>query len=388
MATLLAGSSSRADTSGTVEPRAASGDSGAPCAPAQGAPSHSCTGRPACEGAPEAPPSALHRSAAVAAGLVPGLLLHGAGSFVLGRPCTAQRLLAAEGIGLGLLAVGGSAIVLGGAARDIVGPAAALSIAGLGLFGVSALADLYSVTAPDEGWGTAPTRIPRWETSLGYRYVYDPEFSYRHFVLNKFDFRSNGWRLSPSLWASPDDANRRMRMEAALRPWGPTPDTRARDGSFWDTELALTHHRFASERFTVTTVEAFTLGRFDLERVDAGLNGSFADFGVGAAIQVYDWDTDPGDRQSTSMLLARFGFGAYLGEQAPSGGYVLAYYDHRHDGYAGGLLNLGVGSGVAGHFGIESVYYLSDHYGLEVDAELGSAWVAGLSARFRAGGAP
>ena len=87
------------------------------------------------------------------------------------------------------------------------------------------------------------------------------------------------------------------------------------------------------------------------------------------------------------MLLARFGFGAYLGEQSPSGGYVLAYYDHRHDGYAGGLLNLGVGSGVAGHLGLESVYYFDDHYGLELEAQFGSAWVAGLSARFRAGGA-
>jgi hypothetical protein len=386
MATLLASSSPRAEPSNGTEGRAGSVDSGAACTATEGMARASCSAPPACDEAPHVPPSALRRSAAVVAGLVPGLLVHGAGSFVLGRPCTAQRLLAAEGLGIGLLAIGGGAIVLSGAARDIVGPAAALSIAGLGLFGISALADIYSVTAPEGGWGRPPTGVPRWETSLGYRYVYDPQFSYRHFLVDRIDFRSGRWRLSPSVWMSSEDANERMRLVTAFRPWGPTPNERARDGSFLDAELALTHHRFARESFAITTVEAFAFGRLDLARVDAGLSGSFADFGAGAATQVYDWESDAGARQSTTLLLSRFGFGAYLGSQAPSGGYVLAYYDHRHDGYAGGLLNLGVGSGVAGHFGLESVYYFDDHYGLELEAQFGSAWVTGLSARFRAGG--
>ncbi|MBN1605815.1 MAG: hypothetical protein JW940_04240 [Polyangiaceae bacterium] len=388
LATLLTSSPARAEPSDMADRGAGSDNDGAECTATEDQVRRSCGANPACNAAPEDPPTVLHRSAAVAAGLVPGLLVHGAGSFVLGRPCTARRLLAAEGIGIGLLAVGGGAIVLSGAARDIVGPAAALSIAGLGLFSLSALADLYSVTAPQGGWGKAPTGVPRWETSLGYRYVYDPQFSYRHFLVDTMHVRAGRWRLSPSVWMSSDDANERMRLVTALRPWGPTPDERARDGSFADAEFALTHHRFAREGFDITTVEAFALGRFDLERFDAGLSGSFADFGVGAATQVYDWETDAGNRQSTTMLLARFGFGAYLGKQAPSGGHVLVYYDHRHDGYAGGFLNLGVGSGVAGHFGLQSVYYFDDRYGLQLEAQLGSAWVAGLSARFRAGGAP
>lgn len=331
-------------------------------------------------------PSLLHRSAAVATAVVPGVLVHGAGSYVLGRPCTAKRLLLAEGVGLGFLAVGGGAIVLSGAARDIVGPAAALSVVGIGLFGLSALADLYSVTAPEGGWGNGPTVVPRWESSLGYRYVYDPQFSYRHFLVNALDARFGHLRLSPSLYATPDDANERMRLLTAFRPWGATVNERATDGSFLDAELALTHHRFAREGFDITTVEAFVRGRVDLERYAADLSGSFAEFGLGAATEVYDWEVEPSVRQSETMLLGRFGFGAYLGKQAPSGGHVLAYYDHRHDDYAGGLLILGVGSGVAGHFGLESVYFLDDQFGLELQLQYGSAWVAGLSVRLRAGG--
>lgn len=43
-----------------------------------------------------------------AAALLPGLVLHGAGHWLAGDRATAWRLLAAQGTGLGLLAVGGA----------------------------------------------------------------------------------------------------------------------------------------------------------------------------------------------------------------------------------------------------------------------------------------
>ena len=57
------------------------------------------------------------------------------------------------------------------------------------------------------------------------------------------------------------------------------------------------------------------------------------------------------------MLLARFGFGMYLGDPAERGGEVVVYYDHRHDDFAAGLKLTGLGSGIPGHFGAEARYY-------------------------------
>jgi hypothetical protein len=67
---------------------------------------------------------------------------------------------------------------------------------------------------------------------------------------------------------------------------------------------------------------------------------------------------------------------------------VRAYYDHRHDGFAAGLLTPGLGSGVIGHFGLDGVYYLSRYWGLRAEAQIGAAAVAGLSGLFRFGGDP
>ncbi|HEX9296319.1 MAG TPA: hypothetical protein VF881_10800, partial [Polyangiaceae bacterium] len=76
---------------------------------------------------------------AVAAAIVPGLVVHGSGHFVAGDPQTARRLLLLEGLGFGTLAVGFIPIVASGASRRLVGPAAALTIGGVGLFAITAL---------------------------------------------------------------------------------------------------------------------------------------------------------------------------------------------------------------------------------------------------------
>jgi len=46
----------------------------------------------------------------------------------------------------------------------------------------------------------------------------------------------------------------------------------------------------------------------------------------------------------------------------------------------------GLGSGVAGHFGVEGLMYLDKRWGLLVDAQVGSAWLGGISLLFRQGG--
>ncbi len=324
---------------------------------------------------------------ATTATFVPGLVVHGAGHMVAGETRTGLRLLAIEGVGLGLLTAGFVPIVLTGASRRVIGPAAALSVAGVGLFAISFLGDLYGVLAPAGGTG-APFRIaPIVQTSLGYRYVYDPVFEYRHFLVQDIDYRTGPWRIHPSAWFAFDDTNARLRAEFAYRFIGPRPTGAppAADGTYIDLQGALTRHNFTSNRFATTTGEIAVAGRLDMARIDPFLRGSFSEMSFGVAMQAYSYRLDNTTADLSDLLLARFAFGMYLGWPGRPRGEALVYYDHRHDGYAAGLKMSGLGSGVAGHFGAAARFYFTDHWGVAADAAVGSAYVTGMSILFRHG---
>jgi hypothetical protein len=319
--------------------------------------------------------------------VLPGLFVHGAGHIAGGDSKTGARLLALEGVGLGLLAAGFVPIVLTGTSRRVVGTAAALSIVGVGLFAISFLADVYGMAAPAGGFGAPPVFTPILQTALGYRYVYDPVFSYRQFLVQDIDVRTGPWRLHPSAWFALDDTNSRLRAHVAYRLTGPMPSNRpaSRDGSFVDIEGALTRHAFTSNRFAMTTAEIAIAGRFDMGRVGPSLRGSFAEMGVGVALQVNAYDTTAATADVEDLLLARFGYGMYIGRIGRPRGEMTVYYDHRHDEFTAGLKTGGLVSGVAGHFGIAAHLYMSDHWGLAAEAAVGSAYLTGLSVLFRHG---
>lgn len=332
------------------------------------------------------PPSPGRRVLAAGAALVPGVLVHGSGNLVLGRTQTAGRLLLLQGVGIGLAGAGAAIIVGTGAARDYVGLGASLAIVGGGLLTTSLLADLYSVLTPTGGLGADPGWLPILEAELGYAYVYDPQFAYRNFAVNRLHARLDGWRLSPSLWASPNDANQRFRAELAYRFFGPRPESKHANGNFAEAEVAFTEHRFGFEDFRLTTFEASVKTRWDLKTYDSHLAGAFVDLSLGLGNQLYDFGPVPGGVSSSRLLLGGFGFGLYLGDQSPTGGYVRIYYDHRHDGFAAGTLAGGVGSGAIGHFGVDGLYYFARHWGVRAEAQRGSAMVLGVSGLFRFGG--
>jgi hypothetical protein len=320
----------------------------------------------------------------IGAAIVPGIVVHGTGHWVAGKPETARRLLAAEGAGIGLVLLGGVPIVLTGANRYLTGPAAALVVTGVGMFAVSFLADLYGVAAPSGGFGRPLTAEPLVSTQIGYAYIYDPQFDYRSFVTHRLDIWFNQWRLSPSAWFAMNDRHASWRLLGAWRGYGPTArdSRRAPDGSFLEPRLALGYQHYGSEGFRVGSAEASLNGRYDLRRFDANLTGSFAELGLGWALQAFDFDA-PGRRfgaDTADLLLARFAFGMYFGS---AGSELSFYYDHRHDDYAAGLKVSGLGSGVIGHFGLNGRWFLHDQWGIEVIGEVGSAYLSALSVVFR-----
>jgi hypothetical protein len=325
------------------------------------------------------PPFGPRRGAlSAAAAVVPGVLIHGSGHFAGGDRRTAGRLLAAQGVGLGAMVAGLGALAATGASRRVVSPFILLIAAGAGLFSTSALADLYGVLAPPGGTGAAPAAPPALEAAGGALYVRNPVFDRRWLAATALEARSGRWRLSPRLFGSADGQTLRAELPASYRLWDS-------GRSFADLRGALVHHRDGDERapFDITQAEMSLDGRSALDAFAPSLAGSFLEWGAGLAIGGIHYGGRVGALEPTDLLLGRFGFGFYLGPATAPRGEVLVAYDHRHDGFAGGLKIPGLGSGTAGHFGVTGSIYFGERWGVRALAEAGSAHVIGLSLVYR-----
>lgn len=330
----------------------------------------------------EQEPSGNRRALATTVAVFPGILVHGAGSWVLGDERTAKRLLILEGVGVGALAGGIAGAAVTGAARSLVGVFIATGMGGLSLFTLSFALDLYRVTSPEGGLGE-PRRTPFLESQLGYLYVNDPVFSYRHFLHHGLRLQPGRIGLEFEGFHSPLEGNSRLMLSPSVRVWHPPAGVgTATEGSYLDVAFAATRHQFETEGFSTNTFEVELASRVDSQRIVPGLYGAFSEFALG-----YAWRETRFPRFSVSshdtLLLGGFGVGVYLGEAAGRGGEVRLWYDHRHDDFAAGLKSEGLGSGVLGHLGIDAHYYLGRHLGVTATAQAGSALVLGAGLTFR-----
>jgi hypothetical protein len=315
----------------------------------------------------------------------PGIVLHGSGVWLQGRNQTAQRLVLLEGAAVLTAVASGLVLFETGAARNVVGPTALAAVAGVGTFGVSFLANLYATWAPRDGFGEPLRRLPLLESSAGYLYVYDPQFEYRHFATLQVVARPLAWRLAANVAVAPGQDNQRIELGAGYRVFGVggRGQAAASDGSYLEPRLGFSEHRFDDEGFSSRVIELAVDGRLDVDRYLPDVHGAFFQGEAGYAKQVFRHDLPgPNPTTWTSLLLAHVGFGVYLGNRAEQqrGGEVQLYYEHRHDGFAGGLKLNGIGSGVAGHLGILGSYRLSREWGVRLRTEAGSAYTLGLDA--------
>jgi hypothetical protein len=333
----------------------------------------------------EAEAHAWLKPGAVAAGvaILPGFVLHGAGNFAIGERKAAKRLLIAEAAGLAVFVGAGLLMVQTGTARRLIGALTPLTIFGFGTFALTWLADIYAAsTGGRDAYG--PAFVPYVDLQLGYAYVHDPQFRYGSFGTLRADLRVSAFRASPEAWIALDDDNQRLLLQLAYRALGRTPSRRFSDGSFVELVTGVRYHRFGTERFAVTTSEWHLDARVDLARVGPAMRGSFVEGQVGAGLELYHFRA-PGSRvedNAFGLLLARFGFGVYLGT-GPKSGELSLYYDHRHDDFAAGLGVKGIASGPLGHFGLRGRYFVAPQWGVNALLELGSAVVAGASVSYR-----
>jgi len=338
-------------------------------------------------------PAALEPGWLPAAGaLVPGLLVHGSGHMIGGDVDGGLKLLALEGVGLGLMGAGLAPIATLGASRKVIGPAYALTLTGLGLFAISGAADLYGSLFSGHPLGAPEREHPWLSVRAGYTWVHDPRFTTGHLASLEATTWLWGLRLTPRALFALDADQQHLRLDAAWRILGPAGPTcgPAADGSFLELSFAADYQRHAEDGFAVLGLEGFALGRLDMDRLLPSLRGSFAELGLGWGIQLFDYRALPSGlgQDAVPQLLMRFAYGLYLGTPGRRWGEVAFYYDHRHDDLAGGLSLGFAGDGVGGYFGLGGHLWLSPDWGLAADLRAGSAWVASVAVLWRMGGAP
>ncbi len=315
---------------------------------------------------------------AVAVAVVPGLLFHGLGPLVAGDRHTAKRLFALEGAGLGLIALGGVPIALTGASRRTIAPLYAVTLAGFSVLGISALANLYAVTAPAFDAGVAPPLLPPLELEVGYQYVNDAAFDYRHFLTVGAQARFDSLRLLGAVRVDPSEGNTQVRLGGAWRLLGaPERALSGTDGSALDVEAFGQFHRYPTEGFALISGEVALRGRLAMSRISPAMAGSFAEVSVGTSAEAYTYPGAVSDGSLHEQLLFTFGYGVWLGRGGPFRGEAMLYYDHRKDSFAGGIRSRG--GGIVGAFGLRGRALLTDDWGVAAEVQGGGALVGRLS---------
>jgi hypothetical protein len=338
----------------------------------------------------EATPPATRRALAVGAAVVPGILVIGSGHWVNGQPCTARRLIAAEGVGLGAMGLGIVGLWPMGATRYLAVPASLLTMGGFSLIMVGFGADIYGVSGAARLGAEPEVLRPSWETEIGILRVYNPAFDFDWLASERVKANLGRASISAALDTALDGPHASYRLGGSLRAYGALPKLTARDGSYFDLSAHLIEQRFTGLRFVKDGVELLATGRLDLGRYAATLRGSFAEWSTGVQLSSVSYRINgvsvPADFET--MLLGRFALGAYLGRGERRGSEAMFYYDHRRDDYAAGIKLPGYGNGMAGHIGLSGRYFFSKQFGVSALLETGSSHVAGGSLLFRAGGQP
>ncbi len=307
------------------------------------------------------------RTIATAVAILPGVVVHGAASWLKGDRRVGRRLFAAELVGFGLAAIAGATIGISGGAEEMM-PALPFAIAGGGLISLSWFADVYNALELDR-FANVPAPAPQLDAAAGYAFLGDPHSEVAHLATLDATARVRPGFASASAWLGNGGT------------WLARAELGARAGDGVDraeVSLALDERHFVDDGFDTRALEVAARGRYDLGHVGMSLEGAFVTGELGYGHQRVRYRVDDAPADAGGLFLGRFGFGAYFGRNAEA----EAYYDHRRDGLTGGLLLRVGANGFLGHVGVRAVAYRG-RVGLDAGVEVGSAWLARLGVRFR-----
>jgi hypothetical protein len=320
--------------------------------------------------------SGARRAAAIAAAVVPGLLLHGAGSWVAGRPLTARRLATSEAVGIAMIVAGGLPILATYGSPKVVFPGVPIVVSGVGVFLGGWIGDIWAASGASSLAGQARAESPR-VIDAGVSWMRDPYRGDRALLELGAGWRWRGWGLAPRARIDVQGQYGEGGFDASWHLLGRAAQSRV---------IAAGHRLFgrlgAFARFdrgddlTAFWNEAEIGGRFDMRAIDAALAGMFFEASAGLALEVTRYSSAVYDVGST--LLARYAVGAYLGHGR---GELSISYDHRRDDLVGGFF-AGRAAGFFGHLGAHLQLRTGPRTALLLGVELGTALLSTITLRY------
>ncbi|MDX2089008.1 MAG: hypothetical protein SFX73_14220 [Kofleriaceae bacterium] len=346
-----------------------------PCDPAV-----EIAGTPICPYFDTAPQSVrvVSRPLALAAGIVPGIVARGLGSYLRGNRVAAKRLALAGGAGLGLMLAGGLPLGISRGNAWTIEPFAPMLITGAGLFFGTWVFDL---------WGTAggrrtlpePRAITPWSLEIGAIGHADP---YRTRLLGTAHARvvlDGRFEIGAGGWFDAGGDGQQLNLEANVRLLGAAPTGAViADGSRLWIRTTARRRAEAVDAVDIWTGEISVAGRYDMVRLAPSLDGAFFEVSTGIGLERVTYATDAVDHGS--LLLGGFAWGFYLRDR----GELTAFYEHRRDQLAGGIW-AGRAAGFIGSVGGTLDLRVVGPWAVRGEIEFGSAWVGSLALRYQGG---
>jgi hypothetical protein len=321
--------------------------------------------------------SAGRRAAAIAVAIFPGILVRGAGSWIVGEHRAAKRLAATGAIGFAALVVGVLPIRVGGSSPYTIWSGVPLVVSGTGLFMSSWLGDIWAA-AGGARWATTAVALPPWSVEVATTWQHD---AYRERALLHAAGHLELGRLGLD-GAGYVDARNAFRLgeaRARWRLWGAAASGRAvAAGSGVVARATARLERDDPDRVTLATAEAELLGRLALDWLDPAIRGNFLELSAGGGLSRTGYPE--GRHDTEAVLVAGFAWGAYLGDR----GELRLYYDHRRNGLAGGLA-ASHAAGFLGSFGASTELRVLGPWAVHGELQIGDAWVTTLGVRYLGG---
>jgi hypothetical protein len=326
---------------------------------------------------PRPGPSTSRRIAAIGAAILPGMLIRGAGSYVLGEERTAKRLFAAGTTGFIAAAAGGLAVGATGASPYFIWPGVPVSLIGAGLYLPAWFADIWVAAGGDRVRG-GPRGTPPWSLELSTAGLRDP---YRTRALA--GAAAHAWLgrlgLGASALVDAQGESRTGDVEVRWRIFGAGASNRPiEDGRRLHVRAAARYHRDDPDDVTLATAELEVVLRGELRHLDPLLAGMFVELSTGAGVERATYAR--GAHDLDSILLGRFGWGAYLGRR----GEAMLFYDHRRDHLVGGLV-AGGASGFLGSVGAGAQVAIAGPWAVRGELAVGNAWLGTIALRYHGG---
>ena len=326
--------------------------------------------------------SAKRRAAAVALAIVPGVVVHGIGSWMVGEKRAAKRILGGEVIGLGIAGIAGAFVGGSGGNPYTIFPGVPLVMAGSGLFLQSWASDIWIAAGGEHVIARPRARAP-WSLELGGSWLKD---AYR----SRFFTRTGAsiWLDTVGLDRIGLDANALIDTggdsqhadgSVHVRILGaPASGAVIDDGSRITVRAGPRFYRDTEDRVSQLGGELEVSGRLDLDHVDRAFGKSFVELGTGVGVvRVKYGDTM---REWSSTLLGHFAWGTYIGER----GEAALFYEHTRDGLVGGFPAWRA-AGFVGFVGARADVRVHGPWALRGEVAFGTAWLSTVALAYRGG---